>query len=60
MLDVPIIYGGDIIGVICIESLTSRVWADIEVNFAQILSSLYSFSHSVKEGESLTIKIAQK
>ena len=60
MLDVPIIYGGDIIGVICIESLTSRVWVDIEVNFAQILSSLYSFAHSVQEGESLTKKIAQK
>lgn len=48
MLDVPIIYGGDILGVICIESLTKRNWVSIEVNFAQILSSLYSFAHSVK------------
>jgi PAS domain S-box-containing protein len=48
MLDVPIIYGGDIIGVICIESLTKREWTNLEVNFAQILSSLYSFAYSVK------------
>lgn len=48
MLDVPILYGGDIIGVICIENLTKRTWVDLEVNFAQILSSLYSFAHSVK------------
>jgi len=48
MLDVPIIYGGDVIGVICIESLTKRNWANIEVHFAQILSSVYSFAHSVK------------
>lgn len=48
MLDVPVIFGGEIIGVICIESLTSRVWKDSEVNFAQNLSSLYSFAYSVK------------
>lgn len=49
MLDVPIIYKGNVIGVICIENLTRREWKEYEVNFAQMLSSLYSFSHSVRE-----------
>lgn len=49
MLDVPIMYKGDIIGVICIESLVSRIWGKAEVDFAQMLSSLYSFAYSVKE-----------
>ena len=50
MLDVPIVYRGEIIGVICIESLSKREWNQTEVNFAQMLSSLYSFAHSIKEG----------
>ncbi len=49
MLDVPIMYKGETIGVICIESLTSRKWETVEVNFAQILASLFSFSYSVQE-----------
>lgn len=50
MLDVPIIYRGEVIGVICIESLNKRVWNQTEINFSQILSSLYSFAYSIKEG----------
>jgi len=42
-------YKGETIGVICIESLTSRKWETVEVNFAQILASLFSFSYSVQE-----------
>lgn len=57
MLDVPIIYGGEVIGVICIENLTNRNWIELEVNFAQILSSLYSFAHSVKISTSATKSI---
>ncbi len=53
MLDVPIVYRGETIGVICIESLTFRDWDNAEVNFAQLLSSLYTFAHSVKEGNDL-------
>ena len=53
MLDVPIMYKGDVIGVVCIESETLRNWIDLEVNFAQMLSSLYSFSYSVKESNIL-------
>ena len=49
MLDVPIVYRGETIGVICIESFTKRKWEKIEVDFAQMLSSLFSFSYSVKE-----------
>ena len=49
MLDVPILYKGVLLGVICIESLTNRAWNKLEVDFAQLLSSLYSFSYSVKE-----------
>lgn len=54
MLDVPIIFRGNIIGVICIESLTLRSWTDCEVDFAQMLSSLYSFAFSVKEGNKVS------
>jgi PAS domain S-box-containing protein len=53
MLDVPIMYRGDVIGVVCIESKTSREWIELEVNFAQMLSSLYSFAYSVKESNIL-------
>jgi PAS domain S-box-containing protein len=54
MLDVPIWHRGKVIGVICIESLTPRIWKKEEVDFSQILSSLYSFAHSVKEANMLT------
>ena len=53
MLDVPIMYRGDVIGVVCIESKTLREWIGLEVNFAQMLSSLYSFAYSVKESNIL-------
>jgi PAS domain S-box-containing protein len=53
MLDVPITYKGETIGVICIESLTLREWDKVEVDFAQLLSSLYTFAYSVKEGNDL-------
>lgn len=54
MLDVPIIYRGETIGVICIESYTSRAWMECESNFAQNLSSLYSFAYSVAESNAIT------
>jgi len=54
MLDVPVWYKGSLIGVICIESLTSRNWKTEEIQFAQILSSLYSFAYSVKESTKLS------
>ena len=60
MLDVPIIYKGETIGVICIENLTSRKWEKVEVDFAQMLASLYSFSYSVKESDNLTKRVFQK
>lgn len=53
MLDVPIWYKGKLLGVICIESLTSRNWIEEEIGFAQILSSLFSFAYSIKEGTTL-------
>jgi len=49
MLDVPIIYKGESIGVICVESFTQRNWTETEIDFAHLLSSLYSFAFSVKE-----------
>jgi PAS domain S-box-containing protein len=49
MLDVPIIFKGNVIGVVCIESLDQRNWATEELNFAQMLSSFFSFSYSIKE-----------
>ena len=49
MLDVTIWLNNEMIGVICIESLTPRTWLPTEIDFTQILSSLYSFAYSVKE-----------
>jgi len=57
MLDVPIIYRGEIIGVICIESLTKREWNKTEINFAQMLASFYSFDHLIKEYNTKNHKI---
>jgi PAS domain S-box-containing protein len=59
MLDVPIIFRGNVIGVICIESLTLRNWAPCEVDFAQMLSSLYSFAYSVKEGNKVSSNLLE-
>jgi len=60
MLDVPIHYQNKLIGVICIESLSLREWDNLEINFAQLLSSLYSFSYSAKESNDLTKKVFNK
>jgi PAS domain S-box-containing protein len=49
MLDITIWLNSEMVGVICIESLTPRTWLPIEIDFTQILSSLYSFVYSVKE-----------
>jgi PAS domain S-box-containing protein len=57
MLDVPITYQGETIGVICIESLTKREWTKTEIDFAQMSSSLYSFSYSVKEINRVNLSI---
>lgn len=59
MLDVPIHYNNKLIGVICIESFTKRNWNAIEVNFAQILSAVYSFSYSAKEIKKLTKELKE-
>ena len=59
MLDVPIIYKGDVIGVICIESYSVREWHKVEVNFAEMLSSLYSFAYSVQEGNELKNELSE-
>ena len=53
MLDVPILFRGVNIGVICIESFESREWMDAEVNFAQVLSSLYSFAWSIADANEI-------
>ncbi len=53
MLDVPIIYKNELIGVICIESCTPREWDKIEIHFAQLLSSIYSFSYATMEAKKL-------
>jgi PAS domain S-box-containing protein len=49
ILGVPILYKGDIIGLISVESLSQRTWTETEIDFAHLLSSLYSFAYSVKE-----------
>lgn len=49
MLDVPIWYKGSTIGVICIENREKREWLKEEIDFAHLLSSLYSFAFSIRE-----------
>lgn len=43
MLDIPIYFKGQIIGVICIENFSMRSWKEEEIDFAKILASLYTF-----------------
>lgn len=59
MLDVPIIYRGLVIGVLCIESFTFKEWVEEEVNFAQTLSSLFTFAYSIKEINKLTNELRE-
>lgn len=59
MLDVPIWYKGNNIGVICIENLTPREWRNSEINFSQMVSSLYSFSYSIQETNDLLRRIKE-
>lgn len=49
LLEVPIIYRGEMIGIIAIDTCHPREWSVIEIEFAQLLSSLYSFAYSIKE-----------
>lgn len=60
MLDVPIIYRGETIGVICIESLTQRRWTEDEINFAELLSSIFSFAWSIKDGNNMMREIMER
>lgn len=48
MLDIPILYRGEPIGVLCIEDSKIREWKEFEIDFSRILSSLYSFSYSIR------------
>jgi methyl-accepting chemotaxis protein len=59
MLDVPILYKNELIGVICIENLTLREWDKLEVNFAELSASIYSFAYSIKETNNLHKKIVE-
>jgi PAS domain S-box-containing protein len=59
MLDVPVVHRGQVIGVICIESFSSREWNKSEVDFSQMLSSLYTFAYSVKETNILSNELVE-
>ncbi len=59
MLDVPVVHRGQVIGVICIESFNTREWNKSEVDFAQMLSSLYTFAYSVKESNTLSNELVE-
>jgi len=59
MLDVPIIYRGEVIGVICIENRNHREWHKVEINFAEMLSSLYAFAYSVQDGNELKNELSE-
>lgn len=49
MLDIPIIYQKNVIGVICIESYEPRTWTKEEINFGQLLAPLYSLAYTAME-----------
>lgn len=52
-LDVPIWHNGNVVGIISAESLSRREWTKEEIDFCQIMSSFYSFAHSVRENMTL-------
>ena len=60
MLDVPIFYQDEVIGVICIESLDQRNWDQSEIIFANQLSSIYSFAYTMNEKNILSIETNTK
>lgn len=60
MLDVPITYRNEIIGVICVESFELRKWSKCEVDFINMLSSIYSFAHSIEESNIIHKEIDKK
>jgi PAS domain S-box-containing protein len=49
LLDVPIMYMNEVIGVVCVESLTQHKWSQIEVDFIRLIAAMYAFSYSVSE-----------
>jgi PAS domain S-box-containing protein len=51
MLDVPIMFKDEMIGVICIERFQKKKWILSEVNFARLLSSLYTFAYTIRLNE---------
>lgn len=53
ILDIPILYNQKIIGVFCVEHCSNRKWLEEEIQFVRLLSSLYSFSYSVRENKIL-------
>jgi len=53
VLIVPIWYRGEIVGIISIESCDGKNWKKEEVDFAQLLSSHYSFAYSIKQNSSI-------
>lgn len=59
MLDVPIIYRGNVVGVICMESFTERDWHRVEISFGEILSSIYAFGYSIWETNVTENKLSQ-
>jgi len=44
MLDLPVRQSGELIGVVCIDSQTERIWSDDEVQFASSIATLVSLS----------------
>jgi len=53
IMDIPIWYNQKIIGVFCVEHCSDRKWLPEEIQFVQLLSSLYSFAHSTRENKIL-------
>lgn len=49
VLEIPIIYRGETIGILAIDTYSQHIWSEIEIEFAQLLTSLYAFGYSVRE-----------
>ena len=49
MLDVPILYRGEIIGVICLECTRQVEWSNTDITFTKMLASLFAFAYSVNQ-----------
>ena len=49
VIDIPIVFRNEVIGVLAVSSQMVREWSDVEIEFIQLMSSVYAFAYAIKE-----------